>query len=154
LILCLLFLAITYIFLNKIVSSPYWTVIKWIRENILVVQSSWYNTTNYKYSVFVISAIFAWIAWWLYAVYISYIDPWSFDLLKSIMILVMVILWWMWNLKWSILWAFIVIVFPEILRFVWLPNSIMAEMQQILYWLLLFLLMYLRPQWLIWEYKI
>lgn len=154
LILSLILAVLTFLFIYKIVNSPYWTILKWIRENELVVKCAWYETQKFKRSAFIISAIFAWVAWWLYASYSSYIDPTLFDLLKSVSILVMIILWWLWNIWWSLLWCIIIVIFPELLRFIGLPDSIMAEAQQILYWILLYVLIYIRPQWLIWTYKI
>ena len=152
--LCLFFLLMAIAFFHKIVSSPYGTVIKGIRENESVMQNMGHNTMFYKYSVYIVGAVFAGIAGALYAPYLTYIEPSLFNLLVSVYVLIMAILGGLGNI-WGSLWGTIIlIVFPELLRFIGLPNSIMAETQQILYGLLLFLLMYLRPQGLLGNYKL
>ena len=57
------------------------------------------------------------------------------------------------NIWGSVLGAIIIFIIPEILRFVGLPDSIMAETQQIIYGFLLFLLIYFRPQGVMGEYR-
>lgn len=138
----------------KIVSSPYGTIIKGIRENDLVMEHHGYSVSSYKRSVFMLGSSFAALAGSLYASYFKFIEPNSFDLMTSVLILIMVIVGGMGNIKGSIFGAFLVIIFPEILRFVGLPTEIIAEAREILYGLMLILIIYYRPQGLLGEYKI
>jgi len=154
LLLCLFFLVVTILVFWLIVKSPYGTVIRGIRENPVVMESAGYNTKQYQRSVFVLGSAFAVFYGALFATHISFIEPGSFDLLASVFILVMIILGGLGNIYGSVLGAVIIVVFPELLRFLGLPSSIMAETQQILYGLLLVVLMYLRPQGLIGNYKV
>ncbi len=154
LIFCLFCVFITWLILTLIVKSPYGTTIKGIRENDLIVDCSGRDSFAYKRSVFVLGGSFAGLAGALFAPYISYIDPNLFDLNRSVVILIMVIFGGMGNIWASIIGATVLTIFPEFLRFVGIPNSIMAESQQILYGLLLFTLIYLRPKGLFGEYEV
>jgi branched-chain amino acid transport system permease protein len=78
----------------------------------------------------------------LYAHYISYIDPTSFAVDESIFILSVVIIGGMKNL-WDSIFATAFLVFlPEVLRFVGLPNSIAANLRQIIYGMILIFTMF------------
>jgi len=56
------------------------------------------------------------------------------------------------NLKGPVLGAVFVVVLPEILRFVGLPDSIAANLRQIIFGLILIILMRVRP-WGLWGEK-
>ena len=73
--------------------------------------------------------------------YISYIDPTSFTVAESIFILSIVIIGGMGNLWGSFLASAFMILLPEILRFVGMPNNIAANMRQIIYGAILVLVM-------------
>ena len=90
----------------------------------------------------------------LFASYITFIDPSSFWLMESIFILAIVILGGLSNLKGSLLGALFLILLPEALRFVGMPNDIAAQMRQVIYGVILILLMLYRPQGLAGEYKL
>ena len=104
------------------------------------------NVNKYKILVFIISAFFAGIAGSLYAHYITYIDPSSFTIMESIIILLMVVFGGMGSLSGSFVGALILVIFPELLRFLGLPNSVSAPLRQMIYGLLLIVLMLYRPQ--------
>ncbi|MFH0838259.1 MAG: branched-chain amino acid ABC transporter permease [Patescibacteria group bacterium] len=152
--LVLLVALITYFFFRRITRSPYGIIIKGIRENQTVVAVNGHNVLRYQRSVFVVGAIFAAIAGSFTATFLTFIEPKLFELMPSVLILIMVILGGMASLKGSVLGALILILVPEALRFLGLPPSILAEVQQMIYGLVLILVMYLRPQGLLGEYKI
>ncbi|EKE27943.1 MAG: hypothetical protein ACD_3C00123G0009 [uncultured bacterium (gcode 4)] len=154
LILVIAITALLYLFSKYIVNSSYWRVLKSIREDEEAIRAFWYDTLYFKLSIFIIWAWFASIAGSLFASYMTFIDPTSFTIHESIFMLTIVILGWLANLKWSVLWAVILIILPEVLRFIWMPEEIAAQSRQLMYGLVLVLLMLYRPQWLIWEYKL
>ena len=154
LILALLFLAIIYFVSRFIVGSSFGRVLKAIREDEKAIQIFGYNTLYYKLAIFIISAAMASVAGSLFASYITFIDPSSFWLMESIFILAIVILGGLSNLKGSLLGALFLILLPEALRFVGLPNDIAAQMRQVIYGVILILLMLYRPQGLVGEYKL
>lgn len=145
---------IAYLIFAHITRTPYGTIIKGIRENPTVASVNGHNFRSYQRSVFVVGAMFASVAGSLMATYLMFIEPKLFDLMPSVLILIMVILGGMGNLKGSVLGAVILILMPELLRFIGIPHQFLAESQQMIYGLVLVLIMFLRPQGLLGEYKI
>ena len=111
------------------------------------------NVNKHKLIVFIVGAFFAGIAGSLYAHYITFIDPSSFTMMESIAILLMVVFGGMGNLKGSVLGATILIILPELLRFVGIPTSVAAPIRQMLYGLLLVVVMLVRPQGILGKFK-
>ncbi len=146
LVVVITFVSITYIILSKIVHSPFGKVIQAIREDETATKSLGKDTDKDKIIVFMIGAFFAAIAGSLYAHYITFIDPSSFTPMESITVLLMVVFGGMGTLTGSFVGASTLIIFPEMLRFVGLPDSIAAPIRQMIYGLLLILLMLKRPQ--------
>ncbi|MDA2922696.1 branched-chain amino acid ABC transporter permease [Patescibacteria group bacterium AH-259-L07] len=136
------------------VSSSFGRVLKAIREDETVITIFGYRTLDYKLVVFVISASMAAVAGSLFASYISFIDPSTFTVMESIFILAIIILGGLANIKGSMVGALFLILVPELLRFVGLPNDIAGYMRQFLYGIILIVLMLYRPQGLIGEYKL
>lgn len=137
-------LAVVFLF-NNIKSSPYGRVLSAIRSNEFTVLSMGRNPVKFKNWAFFISAAFSGLAGLLYASYISYIDPTSFTIDESIFILVALFIGGTGNVKGPIAGALFVVLVPEILRFVGLPNAVEANLRQIIYGLTLVLVMNLRP---------
>ena len=138
----------------KLVNSPFGRILKGIRDDEIIIISLGKNITNYKIWAFVISSGFISFAGFIFATYISYIDPTSFTLNESIFILVAVIIGGTGNIKGSIVGVIFVIILPEILRFVGLPDSIAANLRQIIYGISLILIMRYRPQGILGDYKL
>ncbi len=130
----------------RIIHSPFGRVLKAIREDEVFAQSMGKDVASFKVKVFMVSAGMAAIAGVLYATYISYIDPTSFTVMESIFIISIVIIGGAGNLWGSVLGAFVLISLPELLRFIGLPNSIAANIRQILYGGLLVVFMLWRPR--------
>lgn len=137
-----------------ITNSSFGRVLKAIREDEQAIKVFGYNTLWYKLAIFVIGAMMASIAGGLFASYISFIDPSTFTLNESIFILAIVILGGLANNKGAVLGAVVLILLPEILRFVGFPSDIAAQMRQVTYGLILILLMLYRPQGMVGEYKL
>jgi len=146
------FAVLTFLFLNRLVRSPYGRVLRAIREDEVFSQSLGKNVTHFKVSVFIIGAAIASIGGALYAHYITFIDPTSFTINESIFILAIVIIGGSGNLIGSIVGATVLIMVPEFLRFVGMPSSVAANMRQILYGGLLVLFMMFMPEGFVGEY--
>lgn len=153
LILVIVFVFITAFIINRIVHSPFGRILKSIREDELASLSIGKDVTKYKLIVFVIGAFFAGIAGSLYAHYITFIDPSSFTPMESITVLLMVVFGGMGSMKGSFLGAAVLIIFPEMLRFLGMPSSFAAPLRQMIYGLLLIILMIKRPQGIMGKYK-
>ena len=152
--LALIFLVLMYFASRFVANSSFGRVLKAIREDETAIAVFGYNTLYFKLVIFVISAAMAAVAGSLFASYITFIDPSSFQLTESMFILAIIILGGLANLRGSILGALFLILLPEILRFVGFPSDIEAQMRQVVYGIILILLMLYRPQGLIGEYKL
>jgi branched-chain amino acid transport system permease protein len=153
LILVAVFVFLTGFTINRIAHSPFGRILRSIRDDEIASLSIGTNTNKYKLSVFIIGAFFAGIAGSLYAHYITFIDPSSFTVMESIVVLLMVVFGGMGSIKGSFIGALILVIFPEMLRFMGMPSSVAAPMRQMIYGLLLIVLMLKRPQGIIGEYR-
>lgn len=127
--------------------SPYGRMLKAIRTDELSAQSLGRNTVRLKTWAFFISAAFAGLAGLIYASYISYIDPTSFTLDESIFIITALFIGGIGSRVWGpVVGAAVVVVLPELLRFVGLSDAIAANLRQVIYGLVLIVLMFYRPQ--------
>jgi branched-chain amino acid transport system permease protein len=142
-----LVLAVVVILLfNNLHDSPYGRTLKAIKADEVMVQSMGRDTTVAKSRAFFISAAVAGVAGVLYASYVSYIDPTSFTLNESIFIISALFIGGIGNVKGPVFGALFVVLLPEILRFVGLPDAIAANLRQVIYGLSLVLVVFFRPQ--------
>ena len=153
LILIAILCAFTFYVSNRIVKSPFGRILKAIREDEVFTQSLGKNISAYKVKIFMISAGLAAIAGVMYATYITYIDPTSFTVMESIFIISIVIIGGAGNLWGSVLGATVLVMLPEALRFIGLPNAVAANIRQMLYGGLLVVFMLWRPSGFIGEYS-
>lgn len=153
LLLVALLVSLTAFLLTRVVNSPFGRILKGIREDEIATESLGKNVNRHKVLVFMIGAFFAGIAGSLYAHYITFIDPSSFTIMESITILLMVVFGGMGSIKGSFVGAAILVILPEMLRFIGMPSSIAAPMRQMIYGLLLVLLMLKRPQGILGRYR-
>jgi len=141
LLLSLLFMVIVWYALNNLFNSAFGKTLLAISEDEIYAESIGKNVYQSKVVSFAISAVVAAIPGALYAHYISYIDPSSFTVTESIFILSIVIIGGMGNLTGSFLASTLMVVLPEILRFVGTPNNIAANVRQMIYGAILVLVM-------------
>ena len=146
LLLSLVLIAIVVFLFHHLMKSPFGRALNAIRADEMMVKSMGRNTVMLKSWAFFLSAAVAGLAGVIYASYVSYIDPTSFTLDESIFIISALFIGGIGNTKGSILGAVFVVLLPELLRFVGLPDSIAANLRQIIYGLALILVMYYRPQ--------
>lgn len=137
-----------------LIHSPFGRALRGVRDDELSMKALGKNVTALKIQAFAISSSFIAIAGFLYATYVSYIDPTSFNLDESIFILSAVIVGGLGNVRGPVVGALLIILLPEALRFIGLPDSIAANLRQIIYGLALILLMRYRPQGLAGTYAI
>ena len=147
-VLCALTLCVTH----RIVRSPFGRVLKAIREDEVFAQAAGKNVAAYKVLVFVIGAGMAAMAGVMYAHYISFIDPTSFTVMESIFIISIVIIGGAGSLWGPVVGAIVLVVLPELLRFIGLPTSVAANLRQIIYGGLLVAFMMWRPRGFLGEY--
>jgi branched-chain amino acid transport system permease protein len=129
----------TIVIVHNIVKSAFGRALVSIREDELAAEAMGVNTTRYKVMAFVISSAMAGAAGVLFAHFDGYLNPHSFEFLKSVEILIMVILGGLGSIVGSVIGAIALTVLPEALRQ-------FAEYRMIIYSLLLIVLMITRPQ--------
>jgi len=126
--------------------SPYGRALQAIRDDEMAAQALGKDVTRFRRSAFAITGMLAAVAGVLFAGYTSYIDPTSFTLDESVFILCVVIIGGAGNLRGPIVGAVILVLLPELLRFLRIPDAVAANARQIIYGLLLILMMRFRPQ--------
>ena len=144
-------MGVVVLFFHLIKTSPYGRLLKAMRNDELSVQSVGRNTVAARSWAFFLSAAISGLAGLFYASYVSYIDPTSFTLDESIFIISALFIGGVGNIRGPVLGAVFVVLLPELLRFVGMPDAIAANMRQIIYGLSLVLVMYFRPQGLMGE---
>lgn len=145
---------VIYALCSFIVRSPFGRTLQAIREDEKAIQIFGYNTLQYKLIIFIIGAVIASIVGAFFASYITYIDPTSFTISETIFILAIVILGGLASLRGSILGAVILVLLPEVLRFLGFPDEIAGQMRQLTYGVLLVVLMLYKPQGILGKYKL
>jgi branched-chain amino acid transport system permease protein len=143
-----------YLLARFITNSSFGRAIQAIRDDEHALRVFGYRTTHYKLTIFTISAGIASVGGALFASYITFIDPSSFVLMESVFILTIIIVGGLANHKGALLGAAIMILLPEMLRFVGLPSDIAAQMRQVIYGILLITLMLYRPQGFLGRYRL
>lgn len=126
--------------------SPYGRLLRAIRTDETSVKALGRNTGAAKARAFFLSAAFSGIAGLLYASYVRFIDPTSFTLNESLFIICALFIGGIGNAKGSIAGALFVVILPEILRFIGMPDAFAAPLREIIYGLALITVMFLRPQ--------
>ena len=146
LIFALIFFLITFLIMEKLFRSPYGRVLKGIREDEFAAQALGKDVFRFKLRALFLGCFFAGMAGSLYAHYVSFIDPSSFTIQQTIFILIMVVLGGMGNNFGAVLGAVVIILIPELLRFLNLPGHVTGPLKQMIFSTMLILLMIFRPQ--------
>ncbi len=152
-ILALLISGVVLLFMNFTYNSPFGRVLKAIREDEILILSLGRNTFLLKISAFVLSAGIASIAGSMYSVYATYIDPTCFTLDESIFILSVILVGGSGNFRGPVIGTIFMILLPELLRFIGIPDTIAPNIRQMIYGAILVILMNKRPEGIAGEYK-
>ena len=134
-----------------IMRAPFGRLLRAIREDELAVAAAGKNVLRAKVSAAALAGAFAGVAGGLYATFLSFIDPSSFDLDSSILLLTMVVVGGARTLAGSIVGPFLLLALPQLLSLVEIPTTIAAAARQLIYGLLLIAFMLFRPQGLVGE---
>jgi branched-chain amino acid transport system permease protein len=137
--------AISYLILYRLLSSRYGRLLEAVRDNEIGLAVFGKNTFRLKYQSMMLAAFFAGLAGSLYAHYITYIDPSTFYLEDIILVLTIVIVGGLASLRGTLIATFIIILIPEVLRFVALPSSVLGPGRRIIYALILVLILLFKP---------
>jgi len=147
-------LLVVYAVAEGLLHSPFGRVLKSIREDEIAAQSCGKDTYWFKMWALVISAGMAGVAGSLYVHYINFIDPTSFTMWITFFLLLIIMVGGLGNNLGAVLASVMFVAVREGLRFIGLPTSIGAPLQQLILGVLLLLVTILAPQGLIPERKI
>ncbi|NMA66627.1 MAG: branched-chain amino acid ABC transporter permease [Clostridiaceae bacterium] len=134
-----LYTAGTIIIISNFIKSSHGRACISIREDEIASEAMGINSTKYKVTAFTLGAFFAGIAGALYASTFNFISPNIFGFSKSINILVIVVLGGLGSISGSIIAAIVLEIITTYLQS-------FANIQMILYSLLLIVIMIFRPQ--------
>ncbi|MEQ8153952.1 MAG: branched-chain amino acid ABC transporter permease [Clostridiaceae bacterium] len=132
-------MTVTIIVVYNIIHSSQGRAMISVRENEIAAEAMGVNTFKYKVIAFIIAAFFAGVAGGLFAHQQMFIQPQSFDFMKSIEILTFVVFGGMGSLSGSVLATIILTFLPEYLRG-------LKDLKNIIYPIALIVLMIFRPQ--------
>lgn len=142
------------LFYKWFLTTPVCRLIQATRDDQVAVLSLGKNPDYYKHISIILSAVIAGIAGTLYATYTTYIDPTSFTLDESILILSIVLIGGTGRIIGPITGAAIYSLLPEVLKFMQMPDSIAANMRMILFGLLLVIIVRFKPNGIFGKYLI
>lgn len=144
--LVIILVLISYFFIYRICASPFGQALEATRDDELAAKSLGKDTLKLKSLSLAISTFFAGIAGCLFVSYITFIDPSSFTFINLIPILLIVITGGLASFRGTVLATIIIILLPELLRFIGLPSSILGPMRQIIFAFMLILIIHFRPR--------
>lgn len=133
------FVLVTLFTISNLISSPKGKALLAIREDEIAAESVGINIAKYKIISFTIGAFFAGIGGGLFAHLNTYLNPSSFNFLKSVEYVVMIVLGGMGSLTGTLIAATVLTLLPELLRAA-------SEWRMVIYSLLLIVMMIWRPQ--------
>lgn len=134
-----LMVMLLFIICERVVDSRVGRALRAIHDSEKAAAAMGIDTIRAKVSVFVLSAVFAALAGFLYAHLISFISPGSFDFMMSIRLVTMVVIGGMASIWGAVLGAFILTLLPE-----WL--HVFADYEVIIYGSILMTVMIFLPQ--------
>jgi branched-chain amino acid transport system permease protein len=133
----------------RLVRSPFGLMLRAIREDELVPQALGKDIVATKVKAFAASGGAAGLAGALYAHYMTFISPESFDVHVSIFILSMVLVGGMGSIYGPLLGAALLVTLPELLRFMPMSSTELGPMRQIVYGAILVAFCFARPRGLV-----
>jgi len=155
--LVLLFLGLTYFVLSWLSKAPFGRVLKAIREGDELPEALGKDTAKFKMKVMAIGGIFGGIAGSLYAHFITFIDPFAFQVTVTFIVWAMVIVGGRGNHLGALLGTVVVQVFYSSTRFLkdYLPidPQLIASLRMVLIGVLIILAMLFMQQGLLKERK-
>lgn len=154
LVLVLLCLAIVFLLLFVIYRSPFGQALKTLRDDEIGAESLGKSPIHLFLCAFIIAGMVASVSGSLYATYVTYIDPTSFTLDESIFLLTILLVGGSGNIIGPFLGTLFMILLPEALRFIGLPDAVAANLRQMIYGLALIVLMFIRPKGIAGEYTV
>lgn len=145
-VLVLVVALLSFLFIYRLANSLFGKALEATRDDELAARSLGKNTSKLKSISLTTSAFFAGIAGSIFASYITFIDPSSFTFTSLVPILLIVIIGGIASLRGTFIATIIIILLPELFRFIGLPSEFLGPVRQIFYALTLILIIYFKPR--------
>ena len=137
----------------RLSESPFGRMLKAVRDDDFAAQSLGKNVVRVTVLAFAISGAIAALSGSFLATWVTYIDPESFVLLNSLLVLTVVAVGGAGNYFGALAGTMVIIGLPEFLRLLDLPGGLVGPLRQILVGAILVLFMLFRPQGIIPEHR-
>ena len=141
-------------FMHLVCTSPFALSLKALRDDEAAAQTLGICPKGQYIRAMVFSAAVAAVPGVCFASYITYIDPTSFTLAESIFIACILLVGGSGNIKGPMAGVAFMIILPEVLRFVGLPDAVAANLREIIYGVMLVVIVYTKPKGLAGAYAI
>jgi len=152
--LCVATAALTGILSWRLYASPFGRLLRAVRDDEIAAVAAGKNASSVRGRAFMLAACGASLAGVLYATYVSYIDPTSFSLDEAILLVSLVIIGGAGNFRGPLVGTLFVLLLPEALRLLRVPDAVAANMRQIIYGALVIAVAYFRPRGLAGSYQL
>lgn len=129
-----------------IVRSPYGRMLHVVRDDEVVAATLGKPVRATKVWITIVSGAFAGVAGVLYAQYLLYLSPGTFEVATSVTIITMVVLGGMTSVVGSVIGAAVIVLIPQGLQQLDLGSSVAGPLEQMFFGGLLIGLMFVRPQ--------
>ena len=136
-----------------VINSPFGRALKAMRDDEVAAGTLGKNVTWFKIRTFALAAGFAAVAGAMFSGCMRYIDPTSFTLMESVLILSIVIIGGAGNLKGPVIGAIVLVTLPTLLLYVGMPSTVGDNVRLVIYGLAMILLIRWRPQGLLGDYN-
>ena len=130
----------------RISASPVGLTFRVMREDADAAAAAGINTSAAKLKVFMLGAVLASLAGSLYAPLIQFVDPATFTVFLSFLVISMVVLGGTGNVVGGVLGATLLTIVPNVITYVGLPSAIGGPIAQIIYAVVLILVLRVRPR--------
>lgn len=137
--LILFLVLVTIVSMHRLMTCRFGRALVSIRENELAAKAMGVHTTRYKIQAFVLAAFYAGIAGSYYAHFVKFVSPDSFYIYESFILLAMLAFGGQGNLVGPVVGAAILIIIPEVFRF-------LQEYRMLVYGSVLIIMMLVRRQ--------
>lgn len=138
---------------RNIAKSPFGRAFHAIREDELFAESLGKPTLSLKIRAVAVSSALAGLAGGLFAYYMTFIAPAHFGVGESILLLTMVVLGGAGSTWGPVVGAVLLLLVPEVLRFIGLPGPVAGNLRQMIYGAVLVVIVLLRPRGLVGQYE-
>ncbi|MDP2661372.1 MAG: ATP-binding cassette domain-containing protein, partial [Dehalococcoidia bacterium] len=142
---------ICFLFLWLVVHSPFGLALKGLRDDDLLAQSFGKDVLRQRLVSLALGSGLAGVAGGVYARFVGYIDPSTFDISQSLSIITILVVGGLGNLWGALGGSILLVTVPQVLRFTPVTSQAVANIQLLLFGVLLIVVLRLRPEGLIKE---